>query len=258
MPRIRLNAVLCCLALWAACDLDNSPIGSRASLFEQGYPLQIGNKWEYSVGVSDELTMSGTGLEPDSTLVEFVARQVWEVTAIDTIDGEAAYRIDIASQVVSGEEGKPFTYGQQGKESSSSKWLAVRADTLVEVASTVAQLDEGFSMKPVQSAQDAILLVMPLRLGASWAVSPGPHTPPSRSVLALEEVAVPAGRFQAFRVKTANPLYHLWQEQHWYGTPGLVKYFLHAELAVDPADELGDSETLVANVAVELTSYELR
>ena len=245
-----------CLALLTACT-DENPFHSRFTAYEQGYPLKVGNTWEYDVGVSDGIAMYDEEIGADSSLVEFNAHQIWEVVAIDTVDGEAAFRIDITSRVIEGEEGRLFTYGQKGKESMNSKWLVVRGDTLVEVMNTVSQFDEGFSMKPLQSAA-SVVLVMPLKLGLSWAASRG--SSPSRSVLTVEDVSVPAGQFQALRVRSANPLIQVWQEDHWYGEPGLIRYSLQTERQVRVEDERGNSvnQTLRTVVVGELLSFQLQ
>lgn len=257
MQKALFNILVGCLVLLAACSEEN-PFRSRFTAYEQGYPLKVGNTWEYSVGVRDGITMYDEEFGADSSLVEFSTHQVWEVAAVDTVDGEEAFRIDITSRVIDGEEGRFFTYGQKDKESRNSKWLAVRGDTIVEIMNTAMQLDEGFTMKPLQSSSN-ILLVTPLRLGLSWASSRG--SSPSRSVLEVENVSVPAGRFQALRVRTANPFVEVWQERHWYGEPGLIKYSLLTERQVSHEDQRGnplEDQTLRTTVVSELLSFELQ
>ena len=257
MPRTLLTSLAGCIVALSACSEEN-PFHSRFTAYQQGFPLKVGNTWTYTVGVDDGITMYDEELGADSSRVEFTAHQVWEVTAIDTMDGELAYRIDITSRVVTGEQGRLFSYGQEGSESMNSKWLVVRSDTLVEVENTVSQFDQGFSLKPLQSGS-GVLLVMPLRLGLSWAASHS--SSPSRSVLTVEDVSVPAGQFQTLRVRTANPLVEVWQEQHWYGEPGLIKYSFLTERQVSHEDERGnplEDLTLRTVVVGELLSFELR
>jgi hypothetical protein len=261
LSKIRLSVVVCGFALFAACGSSNVPTRYRGDLFDQGYPLKIGNRWEYAFGVTDEFITTNRDLEEEIVPVTFSGIQIWEVAAIDTIDGQAAFRIDINSQVLSGEQGRIFSYGREGKESNSSTWLAVRGDTLVQVMSTVSQLDEGFSMKPVQSAQTVVLLVLPLRLGASWPLSPGRFSPFSRTVLRVENVTVGSSQLQAFRLSTANPLAKLWREEHWYGAPGLVRYSRESEIVLRRNDELGnplEDEILSTTFVAELISYQLQ
>ena len=62
-------------------------------------------------------------------------------------------------------------------------------------------------------------------------------------------------------MRTANPLLEVWQEQHWYGEPGLIKYSFLTERRVSHEDERGnplEDLTLRTVVVGELLSFELR
>jgi hypothetical protein len=224
-----------------------------ARLNRDGFPLAVGNRWEYAALA----TYATQSLDPPGPLdqVSWQVEVAWEVVARESVLGEEAYRLDITHRTVSGPD--------SGQVATGQSWFAMRGDTLFGTASrgtggldpVVAQLFKPVSDPDPPYPWGVASLVFPLEVGASW-----PYHPPGRgdekAVEALEPVELPTGRVEAFRVvrlfQPPAPGFSLRSEQ-WFNALGLVR-LRHQEISRSPQTDEQGSEIgeAVATHTVEM------
>jgi hypothetical protein len=107
--------------------------------------------------------------------------------------------------------------------------LAGRLEWMMHPALTVASPNLG----PTPPALDHAALRYPLYVGASWIYRDSPQY--TRRVTSREPLAVPAGRFTAWRIAGGSELFGPRDRvTFWYGSAGLLRIQAHAEVnAVD-------------------------
>ncbi|MFC1525612.1 hypothetical protein ACFL6X_02255 [Candidatus Latescibacterota bacterium] len=191
-----------------------------SQLNRSGFPLKVGNVWEYDATVSHE-----DMTEAQSSYSTATAARL-EIIAEDQVFDESAYRLRI-------------THIQHsiGDTIVAHSWFAVRGDSLLGLATAgnIGGLDplNAQLLKPVAQNDDdeptewgALSLVFPLATGRSWDFLPfgGLFDSDTKTVEGKERVSVPAGRYGCYHVvrRVDEPGFHLRTEQ-WFGPVGLVR-----------------------------------
>ncbi len=197
-----------------------------------GFPLAVGNLWEYQLTASSQSRPIEPATLPLPSFADWTAKVTWEIVAEDAVLGQHAFHFLTTETFLSGPD--------SGTVASGESWFAVRGDTLQAVASR-----GGSSFSPVfvqlwkpvvQTAGEEPpepwhrnSLLLPLQLGQAWnsenfAAELIAATTDTKTVEALETVAVPAGSFDAFRVAYSlqGPDFNQRTEQ-WFADVGLVR-----------------------------------
>jgi len=272
---------------------------AAASGFGSGsfYPLVVGNAWSYEGGGSFRL-ISGPGSYPDNysyafieshrligtthyegtdyTVEEQVHHDVPEVYGPWTMwipvrqNTQGLFSLDTFLQeppVLDGNQvaangiksGSPHldlaTFAARHGKDASLERLVARIEKLRELAHGVTRLERNLS---TAAASETQLLGYPLRPGQTWGARsdiPWPVT-----VNRVEQLATPAGRFQAWRLDI-NPGGSLVQEGEWvrvwYSRSGYLGFLIHT--ITEGTDVNGDptGNTYVADDSMMVTSVQV-
>lgn len=237
-------------------DDEKSPTGPGL-LNENGFPLTVGNRWEYRLSGST----TSSDQSPDLTQA-YGVDVVWEIKAKEIVLGQEAYRFEITHSFTEGPD--------QGQTSTGETWYAVQEDTLWAVASrSISDLAVwGQLFKPVlQSPPDrwgVVVLIFPLKVGKSWTFSEGLGEGDSKTVTARgEKVKVPAGEFETFRVERTAVLGtgEEVRTRQWFTDIGLVKFTSSNRLSQVRTGERGEvlgEFVYQEDVEMELLRYALK
>ena len=219
-----------------------------SELNEHGFPLAIGNRWNY------EVSASRVSVDPDDTYA-FEAEAVWEIVAREQVLGQEAFRFLTTHRFLSGPD--------SGSVATAETWFAMQEDTLRALASrdvgglnpSDAQLfKRAFLDGDEPDPWDVITLVLPLSVGSSWRF--GVFGDADRKVVEAEEaISVPAGDFDTFRVVRTIEGIGLRSEQ-WFAAIGLVKMRSEILFTHNRTNERGEPIGEVTESAV--TEMELR
>jgi hypothetical protein len=261
-----LTAILCAL-YGAGCD-DTTGIAGPETLNTAGFPMTVGNQWEYAVTKQHIIQTNPAYADiayNDTTTVE--ARVTWRIEGIDSVFVPAAYRMITATEYLSGPD--------SGTSMLAHKWFTVEADTLREVAhisqnghglpEVLLQRPASESVTQSSSLARYRVLVYPLEVGAEWSYDGSAH---KKVVEARERISVPAGRIDAFRVMRddrptllpqvegyTNHGTTTWQ---WFSSVGVAKMRrVSTANAITLLDEWRDA-TRTDITEMELLSYDLR
>ncbi|HEY6195433.1 MAG TPA: hypothetical protein VI504_10355 [Candidatus Eisenbacteria bacterium] len=244
-----------------------SELGSRA---RSSYPLAVGNRWDYAIH-GQAVIITSAGPQPPGTFDE-----PWRAEIIGTLHvGARDYLLQQESNpeivrpagpVVSSafrmrqdrdglfELDTQFYPGGIGSEADGAAPLAAELSAYVErtvpdagqraaflraaarLASRVRWLQHG-SLVAGADPGEITLLSYPLFIGARWIVRDSPRF--ARTVLAREHLLLPAGAFNAWRIRGTSELFGPTDRvTFWYAGAGLVRIRVHAE---SPAtDETGN------------------
>ena len=191
------------------------------------FPLAVGNHWEYHVAAIK------TSTDPmDLPTVSWQAKVVWDIIAREQVFGQDAFRVGTIQHFISGPD--------SGKVAVMESWFKASGDTLQAVGSRSSGrvgLDPVFVQltKPVAQEENEIgdwhfvSLVYPLAVDKAWRteqmfVDPERGDSDIKTVEAWEEVTVPGGMFEAFRV-----VYNLQfpgiavRLEQWFAPEGIVR-----------------------------------
>lgn len=225
-------------------------------LNENGFPLEVGNRWDYRVG-TDLNVIEPTLAWPTEAVLEILARE--EVLGLQAFHFRTTHR---------------FLVGPDSHQTATGDtWFSMQDDTLWGIASDmIGALDPVSAqlLKPVAQGEPdpwrIRTLVFPLAVGRSWnfgSILPElvENLTDRKVVEARETVAVPAGEFEAFRVVrlVGSPALNIRTEQ-WFAAIGLVKMREELTSVEERVDERGElmGESVVHSTAVmELQRYRL-
>lgn len=235
----------------------------------QGYPLAIGNRWDYVLHArivtypdqgdpivsqerarfSAEIITTGTLEGRDYFLLaEGDPSEPWPPAPqyAQRQDAEGFYEYDNSPVMRPSASGAPGTGSlavSRTALSSHTRALAMVAQReaferaavhVTEKLEAMRQsLRTGKWAATEATPNELTLLRYPLRVGQEWAVRQSPFF--GRIIVGEEEMQLPVGRVRAWRVRGVSELYGPEDRVHWwYGRAGLVRVHLHAEMeAVD-------------------------
>ena len=218
-------------------------------LNQDGFPLAVGNRWEYHVTGSVESQVD----EPPS--YDFETEVTWEIVAREDFLGQDAFRFETTHRFLSGPDSSTVAIAQT--------WFTFRGDSLLSVASSgdtgILQPTAGQLFKAVQDDPQPwkiTSLVFPLAVGRSWDF--GVFLSDYKVVEARETLVVPAGEFEAFRVARIVDVSGVnIRTEQWFAAVGLVKmrdFVLIGPLSDEEGEHIGYWEQ---NAGMELVSFHL-
>jgi hypothetical protein len=192
---------------------------SLEGINENGFPLTVGNRWEYRVG---------SELNVFSPTLAWPSEAVLEILAVEDILGQQAFHFRTTHRFLLGPDSDQTATGDT--------WFSMQEDTLWGVASDMVGALDPISAqlhKAIAQAEPdpwgVRTLVFPLAVGKSWdfgSVLPQlvDGLTDRKVVEARETVVVPAGQFETFRVVrlVESPVLNIRTEQ-WFAAVGLVK-----------------------------------
>lgn len=255
--RQRLKIRIGCLLFIALCTTSLScggkdKITGPEKLNKAGFPLAVGNIWNYSAQWTQE--------EPTGTNISDI-NITWVVDALEIVSGEKAYRLHMTYRYLSG----PYN----GELSTEWSWFTQRGDTLWALASEFDDIVPQLSVlfKPVAIFQDdpsewgINTLVFPLKVGHSWDYLGENHELEgvfelyNKTVTGVDDIQVDAGKFKAFKVTTvASSTGLISKADQWFTSVGLVR--LQSETIQD-FEAIGASGFLIEKVVMELDDFTL-
>ncbi|MBT4496865.1 MAG: hypothetical protein HOC74_04050 [Gemmatimonadetes bacterium] len=214
------------IALWGCGDDEDNPVGSGIAEWEKAdgarFPLAVGNRWVYAARSSwiDQLNQEFSTAEETEVILE--------ITAEEEVFGQKAFRLEI-------------THHLKSKRDTvrARTWFAMVGDSLIGLGSAgdIGRLEPlyGQLFKPVVQGEStgwgAVALVFPLKTGKSWSFlrkggDVSPLAERRKIVKGKEQISVPAGEFDTFRV--VDDLKGVEGQRgeitQWFSTAGLVKY----------------------------------
>lgn len=165
-------------------------------LNEAGFPLAVGNHWVYYAETEEK------SISSDTTVTRWDSDVIWEIKAKEQVLGVDTFRMETTQYFLSGPD--------SSKSVTMLTWFAVEGDTLRAIASGP---QVGLNPVSVQlhkisgSYQDepnewpVNVLIFPLEVGKEWTFfRPDPTILGKKVVETIDNVSVPAGNFEAFRV----------------------------------------------------------
>lgn len=254
------------------------PSGSAAAF----YPLQVGNRWDYT----NHLRLV---VEPDAGVpqppTELTMPWAAEVIGTTTVNSRAYFlQAEYDPRVAAPLVGVPIRQDRGGlyqwdpvRDGPADAWQtrvrgALRRATVGlreqqafqraadRLAQRLSLVQRGFLRDlslpgPEPAPGEIAFLRYPLRPGAQWVVRAQPLF--SRRVVGIELLQLPAGRFEAWRIEGTSELFG--PADHatfWYSREGLVSVRFHAES--EATDELGNHVgRLIADSEQDLVSLRL-
>jgi hypothetical protein len=247
---------VCALALVgvfaAGCDNATGIAGPEA-LNTAGFPLGVGNRWEY--GVTSQYMRDG-----DTSVTE--GRITWLIDTLETVLGEEAYRFEVTHTLLATPQYSEFSR-------IAHIWFTEKDDTLRAITSRdvsnlpfVQVVLRRPASKSIESRTDELMesvLVYPLEVGARWPFSNRMDALGQKVVEAIEMVSVPGGHTDAFRV-TRNTTGGFWEYeiQQWFTSIGIVKTTYTERDTGITATENDASPNVVMKITTELLSYDLQ
>src|ERR1043166_3659568 len=212
-----------------------SELGSRA---RSSYPLAVGNRWDYAIH-GQAVIITSAGPQPPGTFDE-----PWRAEIIGTLHvGARDYLLQ--------QESNPEIVRPAGPVVSSAFRMRQDRDGLFELdtqfypggigseADGAAPLAAELSAYVERTVPDAGQRAAFLRAAARLATPARRPPHRARSVLAREPLLLPAGAFNAWRIRGTSELFGPTDRvTFWYAGAGLVRIRVHAE---SPAtDETGN------------------
>jgi len=223
-----------CFSLFFGCS-DKNPLDSNNNqkdtdiLNKNGFPLVVGNQWVYHLR-GEETTIWFN--PPDTTVTSWDVNVLWKITAMEQVLGVDAFRMETTHHIVSGPD--------SGRTGTMGTWFAVKGDTLLGVASgtntgldpITAQLNKISSVSNQDEPDEwpVNVLVFPLKVGKEWAYFRLDPTFLGKKVVeAIDEISVPAGNFEAFRIvrhftRDESESKIIYSTNQWFSSIGVVKY----------------------------------
>jgi hypothetical protein len=251
-------AILCALTL-SGCD-DSPSVAGPEQLNTAGFPLAVGNWWEYAV--TSQVVVDTLGAGTGTTNIE--ARVTWLVEELDSVLGEEAYRLASTFNYLAGPD--------SGSTRTVYTWFRVKDDTLKAHASgdiSGLSLPEAQLHRPATSRSSADtlattmhdwntnVLVYPLSVGASWTYANWMTQLGHKVVEAKEGVTVPALSADAYLVVRGHTGEDAtWSVRQWFSSIGIVKM----EYSFDGPniDRHGVTDAMVTTtMTMKLLSYDL-
>jgi hypothetical protein len=247
-----------CFTLILGC-FDKNPINSDNSLKdtdklnEAGFPLALGNRWVYSA--ETEITF----IYSDTTFTRREDSEViWEITAKEQVLGEEAFRVETTQHFLN----------RPDSSMTLLTWFAAEGDTLRAIASGpgAGRFWVAFQLHKISgSNQDepddwpVNVLIFPLEVGKEWAYwRPDPTFWDNKVVEAIDNVSVPAGNFEAFRIAynlTADKVEY--KSNQWFTSVGIVKATENVE--DDQGSTIDEKLTkTIGKSTMSLVSYQIK
>ena len=235
--------------------LSSNPLHAQSldQLNQDGFPLAVGNIWEYHITASFKID--------DEFFDVFESEAIWEIVAREEILGQEAFRFEITHRYLSGTD---------STVAIAETWFTLRGDSLLSVAARgdLGRVPHSAQLFKVVQEDDAnpwniTTLVFPLAIGQSWEF--GADLPDIDSdykvVEARETQEVPAGEFETFRVMHVRegPELNSRTEQ-WFAAIGLVKMRFFSLITQRRLNERGEDIgefTFQENTETELVRFHL-
>ena len=244
-----------CLLLIALILLSSNPLRAQSldQLNQNGFPLAVGNLWEYHITASFKID--------DEFFDAFESEAIWEIVAREEILGQEAFRFEITHRYLSGTDSTVAV---------AQRWFTMRGDSLLAVASRrdIGHVPHSAGLFKVVQEDDAhpwniTTLVFPLAVGQSWEFGADLLNIDSdyKVVEARETQEVPAGEFETFRVARIleGPGTNSRTEQ-WFAAIGLVKmrfFWLNTQRRLNERGEDIGEFTFQENTETELVRFHL-
>ena len=245
-----------CLLLVVLILLSANPLHAQSldQLNQNGFPLTVGNLWEYHITASFKID--------DEFFDGFESEAIWKIVAREEILGQEAFRFEITHRYLSGTDSSTVAIAET--------WFTLRGDSLLAVASRgdIGFVPPSAQLFKVVQEDDAnpwniTTLVFPLAVGQSWEFGTGISSLDSdyKVVEARETQEVLAGEFETFRVVhiQEGPGFNSRTEQ-WFAAIGLVKmrfFSLGTQRRLNErGEDIGES-TFQENIETELVRFHL-
>ena len=253
-------------AFISGCAEDNST--GLEDLVYDAFPLTIGNRWEYHVYAEENNIFANN----DTTSKLWEVQAIWKVKSIDRVFGIDAFRVETTHHFLSGPD--------SGKTAILYGWFTVIGDTLITIASQVSgmmpnPIEAQLHKITINSEQDepedweVNVLVSPLEVGKAWPFTRFDLYFGTKMVEALEEVDVPAGNFQAYRIvrnyyNSGSDRIVSYQSLQWFSSVGIVR--MTSESNVEYIEDYRDVDDNIifekgsiktTNTIMELIEYQI-
>lgn len=244
-----------CLPLVALILLSSNPLHSQSldQLNQNGFPLAVGNLWEYHITASFKID--------DEFFDAFESEAIWEIVAREEILGQEAFRFEITHRYLSRTDSTVAV---------AQSWFTMRGDSLLAVASRsdIGLVPHSAGLFKVVQEDDAnpwniTTLVFPLAVGQSWEFGAGlPDIDSDYKVVEAKETQeVPAGEFNTFRVvRILEGLGFNSRTEQWFAAIGLVKmrfFSLNTQRRLNERGEDIGEFTSQENIETELVRFHL-
>ncbi len=241
-----------------------SDLGNRA---RSSYPLAVGNRWDYAIQ-GRSVIITSAGPQPPVTFDESLRAEITGTVQVGARDyflqeesiSEAGRAVIANLFRMRQDRGGLFELdatvypGALKGEADGAAPLAAELSAYVErtvpdaaqraafqrAAATLARRVEWLTHGARAAAADPgeiALLRYPLFIGAQWIVRDSPLF--ARTVIAREHLLLPAGSFNAWRIRGTSELFGPTDRVTvWYAGAGLVRITVHAES--NATDETGN------------------
>ena len=244
-----------CLLLVALILLSSNPLHAQSldQLNQNGFPLAVGNLWEYHITASFKIE--------DEPIGGFETEAIWKIVAREEVLGQEAFRFEITHRYLSGSD---------STVAIAETWFAMRGDSLLSVASRgdLGRVPHSAQLFKVVQEDDAnpwniTTLVFPLAVGQSWEFGTGlPDIDSDYKVVeARETQEVLAGEFETFRVVHIQEGSGInSRTEQWFAAIGLVKmrfFSLHTQRRLDERGKDIGEFTFQENTETKLVRFHL-